>query len=72
MNKFAAEAMKHDFDMATKDDPTYPVVAHIEQHEDGSYSVVAHNQETGVTVRFETVEEFGSDEPSEKLRALYA
>ncbi len=73
MDKTSAQTIVYDLDLMTLSDPSLKVDAHIEEHKDGSYSVVARNHKTGVTVRFETVEEYGGEESrSDKLSKLVA
>ncbi len=72
MDKFSAEALVTELTWAAGRDPSFAVEAHIEQNDDGSYSVVARNHKTGTTVQFNTLEEFGSMEPGDKLSKLVA
>jgi hypothetical protein len=73
MDKSSAEAIVYDLDIATLSDPALKVDAYMEEHADGSYSVVARNRKTGVTVRFDTGDEYGGEDPrSEKLSKLVA
>jgi hypothetical protein len=73
MDKSSAEVLVYDLDIATLSDPSLKVDAHIEENADGSYSVVARNRKTGVTVRFDTVDEYSGEDPrSDKLSKLVA
>ncbi len=72
MDKTSAEALVTELIWTVGRDPSFAVEAHIEENADGSYSVVARNHKTGVTVRFDTIEEFGSMESGDKLSKLVA
>jgi hypothetical protein len=72
MDKFSADVLVTELTWAAGRDPSFPVEAHIEENDDGSYSVVARNHKTDTTVRFHTLEEFGSMELDDKLSKLGA